>query len=117
MAISSGKKILILICGLIENLVFSGIIFGWPALFYMLKSEGIYEDLCEFSETNQQITANSNHSSYNNYSLSAENSLLSNDYSNSSHANNSYFQEYSTVINTKFNGIKVSLIKVLENYE
>jgi hypothetical protein len=82
----------------------------------MLKSEGIYEDLCELSETNQQITADSNHSSYNNYSLSAENSLLSNDYSNTTHANYSYFQEYSTVISTTFNDIKVSLIKVFEIY-
>ena len=54
------KKVLILVCGLIENLVFSGTVFGWPALFYMLKSEGIYEHLCESVETVNEIrTTNS----------------------------------------------------------
>lgn len=56
MTISMTKKIVILICGLIENLIFSGTIFGWPALFYMLKSEGIYEHLCHNVENRRMIT-------------------------------------------------------------
>ncbi|XP_054157673.1 equilibrative nucleobase transporter 1-like [Oppia nitens] len=41
------KKRLILLLGLIENLVFSGTIFGWSAMNYMLKSERIYLDVCD----------------------------------------------------------------------
>lgn len=40
------RRTCILIASLFENLVFSGIIFGWPALFYMLKNEQIYASLC-----------------------------------------------------------------------
>ena len=46
MAVPSWKKWTILICGLLENLVFSGSILGWSALNYMLKQEGIFSDLC-----------------------------------------------------------------------
>ncbi|XP_054163220.1 equilibrative nucleobase transporter 1-like [Oppia nitens] len=44
--VSNYRRFIILLCGLIENLIFSGTVFGWPALFYMLKSEGIYEHWC-----------------------------------------------------------------------
>ncbi|GBN26728.1 hypothetical protein AVEN_55261-1, partial [Araneus ventricosus] len=33
--------------GLFETFVFTGNIFGWTALHYMLRQEGIYEDVCE----------------------------------------------------------------------
>ncbi|CAL1299553.1 unnamed protein product [Larinioides sclopetarius] len=33
--------------GLFETFVFTGNIFGWTALHYMLRQEGIYEDACE----------------------------------------------------------------------
>ncbi|KAH7645070.1 hypothetical protein HUG17_0608 [Dermatophagoides farinae] len=36
----------ILISTIIESIIFSGLIFGWPALFYMLKNEQIYSHLC-----------------------------------------------------------------------
>lgn len=36
----------ILISTIIESIIFSGLIFGWPALFYMLKNEQIYSYLC-----------------------------------------------------------------------
>lgn len=42
------KKYLILLCGLLENLIFSGPIMGWSALNYMLKHERIYESICEY---------------------------------------------------------------------
>ncbi|XP_054719767.1 equilibrative nucleobase transporter 1-like [Uloborus diversus] len=33
--------------GLLETFVFTGNIFGWTALHYMLRKEGIYEQVCE----------------------------------------------------------------------
>lgn len=41
------KKRLILIVGLLEVLVFSGTLFGWTGLVYMLKSEGVYQYMCD----------------------------------------------------------------------
>uniref|UniRef100_T1K030 Major facilitator superfamily (MFS) profile domain-containing protein n=1 Tax=Tetranychus urticae TaxID=32264 RepID=T1K030_TETUR len=43
----SWKKWLILIVGLMENLIFTGSILGWSALNYMLKEEGVFENLCD----------------------------------------------------------------------
>ncbi|GIX77982.1 uncharacterized protein CDAR_296961 [Caerostris darwini] len=40
--------------GLFETFVFTGNIFGWTALHYMLRQEGIYESVCESS---QNVTA------------------------------------------------------------
>lgn len=51
-------RILILVSTLLENLIFSGIIFGWPALFYMLKNENIYSELCEPVTDNSLVPAN-----------------------------------------------------------
>ena len=48
MTIPTWKKYLILFCGLLENLIFSGPIMGWSALNYMLKHERIYESICEY---------------------------------------------------------------------
>ncbi|CAG2172806.1 unnamed protein product [Oppiella nova] len=41
------KKRFILIFGLLENLVFSGTILGWSAMNYILKSEGVYQYVCD----------------------------------------------------------------------
>ena len=51
------KKRLILIVGLLENLLFSGTIFGWTALNYMLKSEGVYQYVCDENLHNNLETA------------------------------------------------------------
>lgn len=40
------KKILILVVGLLEILIFSGTILGWTSLKLMLKREGIFEYKC-----------------------------------------------------------------------
>ncbi|XP_027203198.2 equilibrative nucleobase transporter 1-like isoform X2 [Dermatophagoides pteronyssinus] len=42
----------ILISTIIESIIFSGLIFGWPALFYMLKNEQIYSYLCSNNNYN-----------------------------------------------------------------
>lgn len=39
-------RIWILTVTQLENLVFSGIIFGWPALVYLLKTEHVFENYC-----------------------------------------------------------------------
>jgi hypothetical protein len=40
------KKIVILVFGYLENLIFSFAIFGWPALASMLRSEYVYYEVC-----------------------------------------------------------------------
>ena len=47
------KKRLILIFGLFEALIFSGTILGWSSLNYMLKSEGVYQYICD--DVNHQL--------------------------------------------------------------
>ncbi|CAG2161793.1 unnamed protein product [Oppiella nova] len=71
MTISMNKRVLILMCGLIENLIFSGTLFGWPALFYMLKSEGIYEHLCLNMEAQHHIS-DMNNNLFENMTLSQD---------------------------------------------
>jgi len=56
MSTPTWKKNLILIVGLLENLIFSGTILGWSALNYMLKSEGIYQDICDDIKPHYQIS-------------------------------------------------------------
>ncbi|XP_012942739.1 solute carrier family 43 member 3 [Aplysia californica] len=43
---SKGFKIFITIWCFFENILFAGLRAGWPALVYVLKQEGIYQDLC-----------------------------------------------------------------------
>jgi hypothetical protein len=52
------KKKFILIFGLLENLIFSGTILGWSALNYMLKSEGVYQNICDEVKPYHQINGN-----------------------------------------------------------
>ena len=44
--VAAWKRWFILFVGLWENLIFSGSILGWSALNFMLKQEGIFQDLC-----------------------------------------------------------------------
>lgn len=58
--ITTGIRWLILITGALETVIFTGNIFGWAALNYMLKQQGVYRHLCPLS----------NHSSDNNSTVS-----------------------------------------------
>ena len=62
------KKILILVVGLLEILIFSGTILGWTSLKLMLKKEGIYDYKCR-RQTN--ITNENNNNNNNNLPLSS----------------------------------------------
>ncbi|KAI8796843.1 solute carrier family 43 member 3 [Biomphalaria glabrata] len=43
----------------LECLFFGGLIYGWPSLVFVLKDEGLYYDLCSFTNTSQEsIVAN-----------------------------------------------------------
>lgn len=57
-----GIRWLILITGALETVIFTGNIFGWAALNYMLKQQGVYRHLCPLS----------NHSSDNNSTVITE---------------------------------------------
>ncbi|KAJ6215554.1 hypothetical protein RDWZM_010054 [Blomia tropicalis] len=57
--ISNSLRWTILILTLLENLIFSGIVFGWPALIYILKAEHIYEDLCKLTLLNDHDNSTS----------------------------------------------------------
>lgn len=48
--------------GLLENIFFSGAIFGWSALFYILKQEGVYGHLCDQSLVSEVTNLNPNSS-------------------------------------------------------
>ena len=62
---SSSTRYLIFVLTILENLIFSGIVFGWPALFYILKSEHIFENLCQsFLINNNTIIEHHNVISY-----------------------------------------------------
>ncbi|XP_041379286.1 solute carrier family 43 member 3-like [Gigantopelta aegis] len=43
-------RMLYVVCGVIEIMLFSGLIFGWGSLVYVLKDEGIYADLCDCTD-------------------------------------------------------------------
>jgi hypothetical protein len=51
MSIPKWKKNFILVFGYLENLIFSGTIFGWSALLHMLISEDVYHEVCDDVET------------------------------------------------------------------
>ncbi|CAG7722281.1 unnamed protein product [Allacma fusca] len=40
------RRIALLIIGLTESIIFSGIVFGWANLLYILQEEGVYSYLC-----------------------------------------------------------------------
>lgn len=43
---SQCRKIIIMLIGLIETLLFSGVLFGWADLVYLMKSEGVFSSRC-----------------------------------------------------------------------
>ena len=43
---SAWKNNLITLCGMIEMVFFSGVIFGWANMVLILKGEGYFKDLC-----------------------------------------------------------------------
>ncbi|GFY60072.1 solute carrier family 43 member 3 [Trichonephila inaurata madagascariensis] len=49
--------------GLFETFVFTGNIFGWTALHYMLRQEGIYEHVCDTQGNDTHTYANETESS------------------------------------------------------
>ncbi|GFX16023.1 solute carrier family 43 member 3 [Trichonephila clavipes] len=49
--------------GLFETFVFTGNIFGWTALHYMLRQEGIYEHVCDSQDNDTHTYANETESS------------------------------------------------------
>ncbi|XP_060572191.1 equilibrative nucleobase transporter 1-like [Ruditapes philippinarum] len=50
------KKWLVAGWAFMECLLFAGIMFGWPSLNFVLKSEGIYADLCEDTANSSFLT-------------------------------------------------------------
>ncbi|XP_074087606.1 equilibrative nucleobase transporter 1 isoform X2 [Macrotis lagotis] len=52
-----GIRIATLLTGLLECIAFSGLIFGWTSLVFVLKSDGYFEDLCEQPLVNQTSNA------------------------------------------------------------
>jgi hypothetical protein len=60
MSIPKWKKNFILVFGYLENLIFSGTIFGWSALLYMLISENVYLEVCDVVETNYRSNNHNN---------------------------------------------------------
>lgn len=55
MPLPEWKKILILVVGLLEILIFSGTILGWTSLKLMLKNEGIYDYKCRNSSAGRLV--------------------------------------------------------------
>lgn len=54
------KKWIITIWAFMECLLFSGMLYGWGSLNFVLKSEGIYADLCENGKVNGSSLIDSN---------------------------------------------------------
>jgi len=69
MSTPNWKKNFIVIFGLFENLIFGGTLLGWSALNNMLKSEGVYQNVCPDINPNNLI----NHY---NYSMTQKNPVL-----------------------------------------
>ena len=53
-----GFRTFLLVWSFMENLLFSGLRAGWPALVYVLKKEGIYQHLCDdVTSANASVTS------------------------------------------------------------
>jgi hypothetical protein len=44
------RKLVYIAIGFFESFIFSGLIFGWPSLVFVLQREGIYSHLCKEEE-------------------------------------------------------------------
>ena len=60
MEIYSDRKICFLtVCGVIEMVLFSGVIYGWANMTLILKGEGYFRDLCPTVNSTSNATMNS----------------------------------------------------------
>ena len=50
---------LLIFYGALEILLFSGLVFGWGSLVYVLKQEGYMSDVCAANKNNDNFTAKS----------------------------------------------------------
>jgi MFS transporter, LAT3 family, solute carrier family 43, member 1 len=50
MAMANFRRYLLLLLGLFESALCSGIIFGWPSILQILIDEGVYSNLCKEGE-------------------------------------------------------------------
>ncbi|KAJ8304081.1 hypothetical protein KUTeg_017664 [Tegillarca granosa] len=51
------KKLTIVLITLIETLLFGGLLLGWSSLVYVLKEEGLFENLCDHHSNNGNLKA------------------------------------------------------------
>ena len=89
------KKYLIAGWSFMECLLFSGVLYGWSSLVFVLKEEGIYADLCSTGshESDKQETA-FNTTVVSNFTLSLNNQSEANYFlSSQSGSNNSMILE------------------------
>lgn len=107
------KKNFILIFGLFENLIFSGTILGWSALNYMLKSEGVYRDICEDVKPHFEI----NDYNINNYSIIQRNSIsMQNNSENTNVINTLNNAVINLILTDSHNETNVTFLEELEAY-
>ena len=92
------RKILILIVGLLEILVFSGTILGWTSLKLMLKKEGIYEYKCTKVKSSSGVTERIK-SVYNTSNSLNETSLQIDQYSSSTSSPSIALANFSVQLN------------------
>ena len=119
MSTPTWKKRLILIVGLLEVLVFSGTIFGWTGLVYMLKSEGVYQYICD--EVNHNVQ--SNDVGFNNTSAIGRKPMLKR---NANEGNSDFVDKLKTLnkeviglllAEQPLNGSNASFLEQLESYQ
>ncbi|XP_042218916.1 solute carrier family 43 member 3-like isoform X2 [Homarus americanus] len=55
-ALGRGHRWLMFLVGVVETMLWSGTIFGWASLVHVLKSRGVYTDLCDFLTPNATHT-------------------------------------------------------------
>ncbi|KAI8491748.1 Trafficking protein particle complex subunit 9 [Branchiostoma belcheri] len=53
--VSFEKRFLLLAISVLEMLLFSGIIYGWTSLVYILKQEGYFSDSCNTTTTVRSV--------------------------------------------------------------
>jgi len=61
--LSSCQRWFMFLIAIVESMIWSGTIYGWPQLAYMLKLNGIYSDLCDenfLQNTSKIIQSNTN---------------------------------------------------------